>query len=164
MVRIRFVVKRADFAISAASIQRLGFGERLIGFETEHWKAPLPREILQTMQDALTNPEAARGWRHPHALDFAVGCMALQRATSDGFALQHGQKEEPVRRREVLGGRRDAALRVEAGFEARGELLEVASDAVLGGTAPGILEAQADGAGVEEVLDRLHRRDQGAAL
>src|SRR5437867_3866624 len=81
MVRIRFVVKRADFAISAASIQRLGFGERLIGFETEHWKAPLPREILQTMQDALTNPEAARGWRHPHALDFAVGCMALQRAT-----------------------------------------------------------------------------------
>ena len=78
--------------------------------------------------------------------------------------MERCQNEASARRRELLRCHGDAKGRVEACFEARRELLEVACDAGLGRTAPGILQVQANGAGEQEAFDSVHRRDERRAL
>src|SRR5947208_15055605 len=100
MVCIGLIIKGADFTISAAPVERLGFAQRFVRFETEQRNAPAPRELLQALQDAPANAEAARGWRDPHALDLAAGCMAPQRAPLDRLAKHRCQTGDYERRRE----------------------------------------------------------------
>src|SRR5688572_624057 len=147
---IGLVVEGADFAISTALVEGLGLGKRLVRFETEKWKALFPRELLETMQDALPNAEAARRRPDPHALDLAIGRMALQGPAPNRLAVQRGQDEEAVRRRELLGGGRYAHGGIVACLEARVEFFVVAGQAILSGGARGILHVQADRAREEQ--------------
>src|SRR5437016_5526436 len=164
MVRIGLIIERADFAISAASVERMRLSKRLVGFQTKKREVPLPCQVLQTKQDALADAKPAGGWRHPHPLDFAIARMALQSAAADGFPVECRQNQEPLRRRQGLRVGRNAARRIEASLEALGKLLEVAPDAVSGRTAARILHAELDGAGEEQALNGMHRRDERFAL
>src|SRR6476646_257850 len=142
VMRVWLVVEGADFAISTALVERLGLGKCLVGFETKHRKAPFPREVLEAIQDALPDAEAAGRRRDPHALDLAIGRMALQGAASDRLVIQCGQDEEPMRRRELLCGRRYAERWIETCLEARGELFEITPQAIPGSGASGVLHVQ----------------------
>src|SRR5881296_1685275 len=125
-MRIRLIVERADFPVSAALVEGLGLGKCLVGFETKEGNAPFPREVLETLQDTPPDPQAAGGCSDPHAFDLAIVGMALEGTAPDWLTIQGCEEEEPLRRGELLGIRRNAERRIEAGFEARGQLLEIA--------------------------------------
>src|SRR5512135_2756474 len=161
-MRIRLVVEGTDFAIAAPLVERLGLGKRLVRLQTKQRKAPFPRERLETIQNALPDAEPAEGGRDPHALDLAMGRMALQGAAADRLVIQCGQDEEPMRRCELACSRRYAARGIETGLEPRGQLLEIAPEAIPGSEASGILHVQTDCAGQEEALDGFHGRNKGA--
>ena len=78
--------------------------------------------------------------------------------------MQRGEHEVPPRRRELVGGRGNAARRIEAGVEARGQLFEIARQAVLGGATRGTLHLQPHGARAEQALHRPHGGRKGDAL
>src|SRR5579859_1652974 len=163
-MRIRLVVEGTDFAIAATLVERLSLGKRLVRLQTKQRKPPFPRKSLETIQDALPDAEPAGGRRDPHALDLAIGRMALQGAAPDRLVIQCGQDEEPVRRCELPRSRRYAERGIETGLEPRGQFLEIAPQAIPGSEAPGILHVQTDCAGQEETLDGLHGRNEGASL
>src|SRR6266566_2358166 len=84
--------------------------------------------------------------------------MALQRTAPDRLAVQRGHDEKTLGRREVRGGKRNAERGIEAGLEARGELLEVAPETGPGAPAPRILHVDADRTREQQPLHDSHGR------
>jgi hypothetical protein len=58
VVRVGLIIEALHFTVSTGLVERLGFGERLVGFETQQGNAPLPRELLDPLQDALADAKA----------------------------------------------------------------------------------------------------------
>src|SRR2546421_11075133 len=107
-MRVRLVVERRYFAEAVAPVERLRFGESLVGFQPEQRQAALPCEVFQVGQDPGPEAETTGRGRDPHALDLAIARVALQGAAPDRLSVQRGQDEVAARRRELLRRRRYA--------------------------------------------------------
>src|SRR5256885_5226018 len=90
--------------------------------------------------------------------------MALQRTAPDRLAVQRGHDEKTLGRREVRGSKRNTARGIEAGPEARRELLVVAPETVLHSPAPRILHTEADRTRKQQPLHGAHGGDEGRSL
>ena len=100
------------------------------------WTARAPCSAARVSSSASRrrpSAEAAGGGGDPHPLDVggAIG-VQLHAAAADGFAVQAGDDEEPVRQPHLVDAGGQAAGGVEAGVEALVELGEVGGQAVLG--------------------------------
>src|SRR6516165_7008054 len=83
-MRIRLVVERLDFHVSATAIQRLSFLERPIGLEPERAHSKIARARFQHFENAPSDAETARVGGDPHTLDLAEHPIGrpLRRATT----------------------------------------------------------------------------------
>src|SRR5207245_4629761 len=117
---VGFVVEGPHFTISARLVERLRLGQGLIRLEPQSGNAPLPRQFLETLQDALPDPHPTTSYGDPHPLDLAEVRMTLEGAAPHRLAIQGGEKKVPVRRRELLRRCGNAARRIEPGLEALG--------------------------------------------
>src|SRR5215510_128835 len=126
VMRIRLVVEGLDFKIAALAIQRPRFFESSIGFESERAHSKISRTRFQRFENAPTDAETARIGSDPHALDFAdSSILHFERAATDGLTAEAGDDEDAGGRRQFIGVSGDALCRVEAGFEAAGQLAKI---------------------------------------
>src|SRR5262245_60820929 len=130
VMRIRLIVEGLDFKISALAIQRLRFFQSSIRLQPERAHAKFSCMRFQRFEDAPTDAEAARIVSDPHALDFADrSIFHFERAATDGLTADAGEDEDAGGWRQFIGVCGDGLCRVEAGFEAAGQLAKILSDA-----------------------------------
>src|SRR5438309_11261936 len=90
--------------------------------------------------------------------------MALQRTAPDRLAVQRGHDEKTLGRREVRGSKRNTARGIEAGLEARRELLVVAPETVMHSPAPRNLHTEEDRTSKQQQLHGAHGGGGGRTL
>src|SRR2546430_6245740 len=125
VMRIRLVVERLDFRVSATAIQRLRFLKRPMGLEPERAPSHIVRTPLQHFENAPADAEAARVGGDPHALDLADhSILQFERTAPDRPTAEAGDDEDAGGRREFIGVRGGALCRGEAGVEPARQLAE----------------------------------------
>src|SRR5262249_31221218 len=130
VMRIRLIVEGLDFKISALAIQRLRFFEGPVGLQPERAPAKFPCMRFQRFEDAPTDAEPARIGSDPHALDFANrSIFHFEGAATDGLTADAGDDEDAGGWRQFIRVCRDGLCRIEAGFEAAGQLAKILFDA-----------------------------------
>jgi hypothetical protein len=117
--------------------------------------------VLELRQKATADAEAAGIGRHPHALD-VEGHVALdlEGTTADRLVVQARDQQQPGGLGELLGGRRDRPLRIEAGVELRVQLGVIGLQAEARYDAAGVFHSHFDEPGGQQALDDAHRLHQ----
>src|SRR5438034_7143931 len=87
-MRVGLVVERRYFAVPVAPVERLRFGQGLVGFESEQRQPAFPREVFEAQEDPGPEAQTTSGGRDPHALDLAIGRVTLQRSEEHTSELQ----------------------------------------------------------------------------
>src|SRR5262245_44044224 len=165
VMRIRLIVEGLDFKIAALAIQRLRFFESSIGFEPERAHSKISRTRFQRFEDAPTDAEAARIGGDPHAFDFADrSIFHFEGAATDRLTTDAGDDEDAGGWAQFIGVCGDGLCRVEAGFEAAGQLAEILSDAPMRIGAARRFRRYLNGGCAHQPLDLRHRRDQAIPL
>src|SRR5258708_21950267 len=101
-MRIRLVVERLDFRVSATAIQRLRFLKRPIGLEPERAHSKIARARFQHFENAPADAEAARVGGDPHALDLADHpLLQFERTAPDRPTAEAGDDEDAGGGRQV---------------------------------------------------------------
>src|SRR6266851_3759526 len=125
-MRVGLVIEAANFPVSAAPVEGLSLGQRLVGLEPEQRDTPLERQRFEPLEDALPDPQASCRRRDPHPLDLTEVPVALEGAAPDRLALQRGEEKAAVRRRQLFRRRGYPAARIETCLEPCGQLIEIA--------------------------------------
>src|SRR5260370_20124271 len=103
VMRIRLVVERLDFRVSATAIQRLRFLKRPIGLEPERAHSKIARARFQHFENAPADAEAARVGGDPHALDLADHpLLQFERTAPDRPTAEAGDDEDAGRGAAVM--------------------------------------------------------------
>src|SRR5260370_40975849 len=130
VMRIRLVVERLDFRVSATAIQRLRFLKRPIGLEPERAHSKIARARFPHFENAPADPGAAPVGGDPHALDPADHpLLQFERTAPDRPTAEAGDDEDAGGWREVIGGGGGALFRGEARFEPARPLPEILFEA-----------------------------------
>ena len=125
-LRVGVVVVALDVAVARALVHRDRLGEGAVGVQPDRVVAEVGGDLLEVAQQPRPEPGAAPAGVDPHPLDLAhAGTDLLDPAARDRLAVAGGHHERPRARRHVLLV--VVVARVEAGGEARVELVEVAA-------------------------------------
>src|SRR5262249_53917741 len=120
---------------------------------------------LQRFEDAPTDAETARIGSDPHALDFADhSIFHFERAATDGLTADAGEDEDAGGWRQFIGGCGVGLCRVEAVFEAAGQIAKILSDSPTRIGAARRFRRYLNGGRAYQPLDLAHRRDQAIPL
>lgn len=120
---------------------------------------------LQVGQEPAPEAETSVVGSHPHAFDLGRDAgRQLQTGTADGFCVQPGEQEQPVRRPEFTRVGQQAPRGIEAGVEACLQLGEVGPQTVLGVGMIRVDGVQRDRRGGQQPVDLGHGGYQPGAL
>src|SRR5690348_17206326 len=119
VVGIWLVVKGFYLLVPAVSVQLDGFNEGAVRFQVKDSDPCLPCGVLQRQKEPPSQPQAARSWSYPHALELPRSILVkLQRATADWLLSQMCHEQQSSWQCEFVRLRRNAESGIEPGLEA----------------------------------------------